>query len=240
VVHPREGGAGEGHRAEQSGDAQAVLDVAEGVLLAERREVAADADTLFELAQLAAPELVLELGLADQDDLEELARGRLEGGEDADLLEGLDAHLLRLVEYHHHRLALLPRGEEMLVQRGHELALGGTPPVDAEVVEDGADQLDVREVGVEDERALDVGGQLAQERAAEGGLAGAHVADEGHEPLLAGDAVEETGQDLVVAFRPEEEAWVGRENEGRILEAEECLVHRPTSRPSCRRRRPSV
>ena len=109
-----------------------------------------------------------------------------------------------------------------------------------EVVEDGADQLDVREVGVEDERALHVGGQLAQEGAAERGLAGAHVADEGHEALLAGDAVEEAGQDLVMALRAEQEARVGREDEGRVVEAEEGLVHRATSPPSCRRRRRSA
>ena len=174
-----------------SADTQAVLDVTEGLLPGERLEVAPDADALVELAQIMPLELFLQLRLPHEHDLQELARGGLQGGQDADLLERLDAHLLRLVQDHHHRLALGARGQEVLAQPAHQLALGRAAPLDAEVIQDGAEQLGVRQVGVQDERAPDVLRQLAQERAAEHGLPGAHIADQGHEPLLAGDPVDQ-------------------------------------------------
>jgi len=228
--------AGEGHRAGESGDAKPVLDVAIGILPAQGLEVAADADALVELAELAALELFLQLRLPREHDLEQLAGGRLQRGEDANLLEGLVGHLLGLVEHDHHRLAFRTRGEEVLVQGGHQLTLGGPAPLEAEVVEDGSHQLHIGEVRVEDERALHLAGQLAQQGPTQRGLPGPHVADEGDQALLAGDPVEEGGENLVMALRAEQEPRVGREDERRILEAEERLVHRATSPPSCRRR----
>ena len=219
-------GAREGQRPGQPRDAQAVLHVAVRLLARQGLQIAADADALVELAQLVELELFFELGLAHEEDLQELARGRLQVGEDPDLLERLHAHLLRLVDDHEDRLALAARGEQVLRQGGQQLALGGAPALHPEVVENGPNQLGVGEVRVQHERALHAVRQLAQEGPAERGLARAHIAHEGHEPLLARDAVEESGEDLVVSLRPEEKPRVRRQDERRVLEAVERLVHR--------------
>src|SRR3984893_1084718 len=220
-----ERGAREGQRPGQPRDAQAVLHVTVRLLARQRLQIAADADALVELAQLVELELLFELGLAHEQDLQELARGRLEVGEDADLLERLHAHLLRLVDDHEDRLALAARGEKVLRQCGEQLALAGAPALDAQVVENGPNELGVREVRVQHERALHAVRELAQEGPAERGLARAHITHEGHEPFLARDAVEEGGEDLVMALGPQEEARIRREDERWVLEAVERLVH---------------
>ena len=87
AVNAGERGAREGQRPGQAGHPQAMLHVAEGVLARQRREVAADADALIELPQLPAAQRVLELRLPHEHDLQQLPRGRLESGQDADLLQ---------------------------------------------------------------------------------------------------------------------------------------------------------
>ena len=191
AVHLHERGAAEGERADEPRDAEPVLDISRGVARGQRLEAAADADPLVELVQLPASELVQELGVAHEQDLKQLLPRQLDRGQDADLLERLDAHLLGLVDDHHHALALGPDGEEVVGERGHQLAVRRSGARDAEVVEDGADQLRAGEIRVDDEDAVDVLGQLGAERAAQERFAGAHVSDEDHDPRLARDSREE-------------------------------------------------
>src|SRR5262249_14747302 len=221
-------------------DPEPVLDVPQRVLAGQRLEVAANPDALIQLAELPALELLLQLGLADQDDLEQLSRGRLERGQDADLLERVHAHLLGLVEDDHHGLALGAGGEQMLAELSHQLALGSAAPLDPEVVEDHPDELGIRQMRVEDEGALNLLRQLPQERTAQRRLPRPHVADQSHEALLARDAVEERAQDLVMALGPEQKGRLGRENERRVPGAEDRLVPRraPSWRASPPARRP--
>ena len=167
AVQLHERGAREGEGADEPRDAEPVLDIARGVARGQRLEAAADADPLVELVQLPAPELVQQLGVAHEQHLEQLLPRHVDRGQDADLLERLDAHLLGLVDDHHHALALGPEGQEVAGERGHQLAVGRSGARDAEVVEDRADQLRAGEIRVDDEDTANVRGQLGAERAAQ-------------------------------------------------------------------------
>ena len=63
----------ERHAAGKPGCAQSMLDVAECLISRERLELAANADALVQLPQLAAPQAVRELRLAGEHDLEQFA-----------------------------------------------------------------------------------------------------------------------------------------------------------------------
>src|SRR5262245_45370506 len=83
-------------------NAQTMHDVALGLEPVERREVVADRDALPELAQLLAIELLAKLGLADEDDLQQLALVGLEVGQEPDLLEQLGLEVLGLIDQENH------------------------------------------------------------------------------------------------------------------------------------------
>ena len=168
-----------------------MLDVAERLPFGKGAQATADADALVELAQVGPRELGLELGLAGKDDLQELPVRGLERGQDADLLERTHAHLLCFVDHDHDGLALTTRGQEVLAEHGHQLAPRRSTPLEAEVVQDRADQLGLRQVGIEHQHALRLRGQLAEQRAAERRLAGPHVAEQEHDALARRHAVEE-------------------------------------------------
>src|SRR2546427_492580 len=68
----------ERHAAGKPGCAQSMLDVAECLISRERLELAANADALVQLPQLAAPQAVRELRLAGEHDLEQFAARCLE------------------------------------------------------------------------------------------------------------------------------------------------------------------
>ena len=84
--------------------------------------------------------------MAHEQNLEQLLPRHLDRGQDADLLERLDAHLLGLVDDHHHALALGSDGEEVTGEGGHQLAVRGSDAGAAEVV-DGADRLAPEDTG---------------------------------------------------------------------------------------------
>ena len=185
------GGPRERKASPEPGGPQTMLDVAERLPLGQRAQATADPDALVELAQLGAHELRLELRLAGEDDLQELPVRSLERGQDADLLERLHAHVLRLVDDDHDALALAPRGQEMLAEHRHELAPRLAPPLEAEVVQDRADELGLRQMRIEQQHALRLGGQLAEQGATERRLARPHVAEQEHDALARRHPVEE-------------------------------------------------
>ncbi len=72
----------------------------------ERRQVIARDDALCELPQLAPLEQFREFGLADQNDLQQLAPVGFEVGEQAHLLQHVCGEILRLVDNQHRMPAL--------------------------------------------------------------------------------------------------------------------------------------
>ena len=85
-------------RPRHAGDREAVANVVLGLLGRERLQVKARDDALRELLEVGPLEHRAQLGLADQDDLQELALVGLEVRQQAQLLEHLGRELLRLVD----------------------------------------------------------------------------------------------------------------------------------------------
>ena len=85
-------------RPRHAGDREAMADVVLGFLGRERVQVEARDHALGELLEVRALEHRAQLGLADQDDLQQLPLVGLEVGEKAQLLEHLGREHLRLVD----------------------------------------------------------------------------------------------------------------------------------------------
>ena len=80
------------------GEGEAVLDVGLDLGVVEGAEFVEDEDALAELAEAAFGEASLELGLADQDDLEEFLGVGFEVGEEAELLHDFEGEVLGFVD----------------------------------------------------------------------------------------------------------------------------------------------
>jgi hypothetical protein len=206
-------------------DAQAMVDVVARLGCGQRPQVPADGDALAKLTQLVALELLAELGLAQQHDLQQLCRSRLQVGEQAHLLERFGRQGLRLVHQEQHvpTLCLLVQQElvEHFQQLGHRAAEGREP----EFGVDGLQQFQRREVRVEEEGDLAIAAEALDQGAAQGGLTRADLADDGDEALALLDAVDEMPEGLAVRRREEEVPRVRGELEGLLVEAEILRVH---------------
>ena len=96
---------------------------------------------------------------------------------------------------------------------------------DPELLADRLQQLGDRELRVEDVGDVAALGDLLEEAAADGRLAGADLAREQHEAATSADAVEQVRERLAVALAHEEVARVRRERERLLPEAEEPRIH---------------
>ena len=99
---------------------------------------------LVDLAELRLAEQPDQLGLPDEDDLEELLPARLQVGEEAHLLQHVGGEVLGLVEDHHGPAAPTVGVEEVAVQRiDRRLAAPGSPLVgDAQLLADRGQELE--------------------------------------------------------------------------------------------------
>ncbi|EWS63906.1 hypothetical protein Y695_02857 [Hydrogenophaga sp. T4] len=214
----------------QSRHVHAVLDVLPGFGLVERVEVKARDHALCELLQFGPGQQVAQLRLTDQDDLQQLAGVGLQVGQQAQLFEHVGRQVLRFVDDEHGVLSCGVGGQQKSVERVDVVFGGGLTRTlvvhhHPELVTDRAQQLDDRELGVEDVSDPAVLGGLLQKAAADGGLAGADLAGEQHKTATALNAVQQMGERLPVAFAHEEVTRVGRDGEGALLQAKEVGVH---------------
>jgi hypothetical protein len=109
----------------------------------ERLEVIAPGDALGQLPEVAAVQHLAQLGLADQDDLQQFLLGGLEVGEQPDLLQHVGPEVLRLVDDQHVAPRRAPRaGRVQRIDQRLEAAVGGH--LDVQFVADGEQEL-VRE-----------------------------------------------------------------------------------------------
>ena len=97
-----------------------MLDVRARLPFGERAQVVPGGHPLGELAQLLARQESGELGLADQDDLEELLARRLEVRQQPNLLEHLRSQALGLVDDQHGSATARVRVEQRVGQRVDE------------------------------------------------------------------------------------------------------------------------
>ena len=95
----------------------------------------------------------------------------------------------------------------------------------AEFVADRAQQLQHRELGIEDVGHVAVRRNLLQKTAADGGLAGADFTREQHEAATGIEPVEQVRQSLAMAVAHEQVTRVGRNGKGLVLQPEKRGVH---------------
>ena len=111
-----------------------------GRLEVERRQLGAQDDPLLELAQRRVVQALRQLRLADEDDVDQLGRRRLEVRQEPDLLEQLVREALRLVDDDGGQAAGLVPLEQVALEGQQELRLrpgaaGELEPVGQNLVE---------------------------------------------------------------------------------------------------------
>ena len=237
-MHPPQGAAAEGQRPLQARHGQAVGDVLLGFLRAQRIEVKARNHALGQLLQRGAGHHGAQLGLADEDDLQQLALAGFQVGQEAQLLQHVGRQVLRLVNDQHRVAPGAMRREQRGIERvdvildrfhpGHRGLVRH-----AKFVANGAQQLAHRELGVEDVGHIAVRRNLLQKATAHRGLARPHLARQQHKTAARIQAVQQVRQRLAVPLAHEQVAGVGGNGERRVLKAEERGVHAPedTARP---------
>ena len=230
----RAGFAVEGQRAGHARYRQPVRDVLLRLGRRQRLEVKARDHALRELLELGPREHRAQLGLADQDDLQQLAVAGFEIRQEPQLFEHLGRQVLRLVDHEQVVLAdrvgaqqeLVERVDVVLDGRRHLRELRAAVLVGhVELIADRLQQLDDRQLRVEDVRDIAAPRHLFEEAAADGGLAGADLAREQHEAAAPVHAVQQVGERLAVALAHEQVARIGRDRERLVLQAEELRVH---------------
>ena len=228
----------EGHRDMRPRHRESVLHVLARLGAAQRPQVVARDDALRQLLQPGLGQPVAQFGLADEDDLQQLALGGFEVREQAQLLEHRGLQGLRLVD-HEQRMAALGVGLEQEAVERVDMRLdagAGGQRFDAELAAHGLQQLDHAQAGVEDVGHHAVRRQLLQEAAHDGCLAGTDLARQQHEATAAAHAIQQVRQRLAVALAHEQKTGVGGEREGLAAQAEERRVH--GARIAARRHRP--
>lgn len=207
-------------------------DVGGDVAEAEGLEVVGDGDALGELAQLVLLQQVVQLGLADEDQVQQVVLLGVDVGEHADLFQALDAEVLRLVDDQHHRVAGGVLADQELDEIVVELDLGLAFVLQAIGHHDPLGHFAEVVVGEVDQPDTQLRPDLVEQAIDERGLAAAHLAGDDGEALAVLDAVLEQRQRRGVALRHVEERGIGQQREGAFLEAVEVLVH-PVDRPRC-------
>ncbi len=206
-------------------NAQAMTHVLPGLTRRQRTKPPAYADPLLELPEVGRLEHVVELRLPQQDDLDQLRRFGLEVREQADLLEGLSLEVLGLVDDQQHppRVALLL--DQETVEGVGQLVLRVAGLGEPELGVDRLQQLQPRELRIEDEGHLVLGAEPLEEGATQGRLPGSHLAGDDDEPLALLDSVEQVGERLAVRLREEQEPRVGAQREGLFAQTMERGIH---------------
>ena len=227
----------ERRRAGEPGHGQPVRDVLAGLGRRQRLEVKARDHPLRQLLEFRTRQHRAQFGLADQDDLQQLALAGLQVRQQAQLLEHVGRQVLRLVDDEHAGLAERVRPQHEIVERIEVVldagrAVAGARNRDAEFFANRLQQLGHAELGVEDVGDVAALRNLLQEAAAHGGLAGADLAAEQHEAAAALQPVQQVRQRFAVALAHEQEARVGSDRERLSLQTEIRRVHADEDSPA--------
>ena len=221
-----------------AGEPQPLLDVVVHLLFREGTQRVAQHDALAQLAQLGLRQLLGQLGLPDQHDLEQLRAGRLEVREQPDLLEHLGGEVLRLVHDQQRRQVSPEALDQEAVQREQVLGLGAADLLDAELVEQHAEEVERLEARVEDEGGRGLAVELREQRVQQRGLARADLAGEQHEALAGAHRVDEGRQPFAMGVPEDQEGRIRGHLEGAANEPVVLVVHAvPRLPPAARGRR---
>src|SRR3989338_775187 len=202
-----------------------MVDIRAALIGVQRRDVVAHPDALAQLLERWQRQLLAQLRLSDKDDLDQLIFIRLEVREHADLLQQAQAEILRLVDDEHDVVAGGSLLHEELVQLAEERQPVVAHRVEAEVLDDRVEQLEFGEIGMQNERGFGERFQLAQERLAEGRLAGADLAGDFDEPFALPDAIDHVGERFAVLPGEIEKVGVCRIGKRFFPQAEKFKIH---------------
>ena len=216
-------------RAVVAGRAQAEVHVIAHLARRQRAEHEAVGDALLQLAHVGQREVRVELGLAEEHDLQQLLLLGLEVGEQPDLLECRERHRVCLVDQRHHRAPRRMHLDQLFLERAHELRGIGARGVDAEVDRDRGEHLVAREAGHREVDRLDRLGQTLHQHAAEHRLAAADFARDLHHALARGNRVEQGFERGTPVRAREEELGVRGDAKRRLAQPEVFQVHRHRS-----------
>ena len=209
-------------------DTQAMPYVAFGLLARQRLQVIASGDALRELAQLRAVQQFAQLRLPDQDDLQQLLRGRFQIREQSHLLQYIDGQVLRLIDQHDDASALRVGVEQPPIERVDHLldtVVIGFWDLQPQLLTDGLQEFDSRYARIQNHGDVGVMRNPGQERAHHCGLAGTYLAGELNEAAGFVDAVEQMRECLRVALAQVEIARIRCNGEGLFAETEEAGIH---------------
>ncbi len=197
-----------------------------GVRLGERGQVEAQADALRQLDQHRRVQLVVELGLAGQDDAQHLLLGRLDAGEQADLLEHLVREVLRFIDDQQHAAAVRILLDQEFVERRQQLRLLHAERLEAELHQHGLQEFDRRDLRLVDLRDHHVLLELLEEGLDQGGLARADLAGDHHEAVGEPDRRLHVRLGARMVLRQVQELRVRSQPEGQFVQLEQFEVHR--------------
>ena len=142
-------------------------------------QVISAGDALRELAQIGAVEQFAQLRLPDQNDLQQLLRGRFQIGQQPHLLQHLGGQVLRLIHDHDDAPPLGMGRQQPAIQRIDHLLDAVAIRVgnaQAQLLADGEQKLHRRHARIQDHRDIGMMRDARQQRAHHGGLARAHLA----------------------------------------------------------------
>src|SRR5207302_2415900 len=221
TVDPVDRPGGEHAFAQIAGDSEAMREVVLRLLARQSSKVVLEGDALAQLPDRFVRKPLVELGLAEQDHLDELAFFGLEVGEQLQSLEGFERHRLGLVQADHDALFLAREIEEREGQRLEQMVLVEVAvQLDPHFLREREQQRPGLEVRVGNVRADPVVVERSEEFAAQERLSGAHLAGELQETLAVRDGDEQRVQRLLAARARVEEARVGSDPERGFAQAE--------------------
>jgi hypothetical protein len=181
---------------------------------------------LAELAQLGPAELVTQLGLAHEEDLDELPPRRLEIREHPHFLEHGGGQVLGLVDDDDDVSPGRCLLQEVVVQRVDHLDPPHARTGQLEVPEHELQELHEAHGRVEDEDGSDIRPESTEEVTDQGRLPGADLSEDQDESLALLYAVDRGGQGLFVRLAHEQVARVWREGKRALTQSIELRVHR--------------
>ena len=131
----------------------------------------------FNCRRFGRVQLAVQLRLAGQDDLQQLAVAILQISQQADLFEHFPFEVVRFVDDQHHGAAVLRLLHQQLIEREQNFGLRSARARQVQIVGDHLEKLIDIDAGIEQERELDVlRFQIIAQALEHGGLAGAHLA----------------------------------------------------------------
>ncbi len=158
-----------------AGDLQPEANIGIDIAGTQGQQVVASGNALSQLAQQGLAQHLLQLWLTDQHHLQQLFLVGFEVGQQAQLLQHLWQQMLGLIHQHHAALACRQIGQQVVankVEQQLDPRFGGVGKL--KLVTDGRQQIPLGQRRIQDIGDLGLGGQLLQQAAGDGGLAGAY------------------------------------------------------------------